>query len=44
MRRDVLEELVSKRRAEEIYGVIFKDGTLEIDTSATAEKRNSLNR
>ncbi|GBF35022.1 N-methylhydantoinase B [Desulfocucumis palustris] len=42
VRRDVLEELVSKRRAEEIYGVIFKEGTLEIDTSATAEKRNRL--
>jgi N-methylhydantoinase B len=41
VRSDVIEQLVSRRRAEEAYGVVLRDD-LTLDDTATARKRNEL--
>ena len=41
VRGDVIEQLVSRRRAEEAYGVVLRDD-LTLDEAATAHKRNAL--
>jgi N-methylhydantoinase B len=41
VRTDVIEQLVSRRRAEEAYGVMLRDD-LTLDETATAHKRNEL--
>jgi N-methylhydantoinase B len=41
VRADVIEEFVSRRRAEEAYGVVLRDD-LTLDEAATARKRNEL--
>jgi N-methylhydantoinase B len=41
VRSDVIEQLVSRRRAEEAYGVVLRDD-LTLDEAATARKRNEL--
>jgi N-methylhydantoinase B len=41
VRADVIEELVSRRVAEEQYGVVLRDD-LTLDESATARRRNEL--
>jgi len=41
VRADVIEQLVSRRRAEEAYGVVLADD-LTLDEAATARKRNEL--
>jgi N-methylhydantoinase B len=41
VRADVIEQLVSRRRAEEAYGVVLRDD-LTLDETATARKRNEL--
>jgi len=41
VRADVIEQLVSRRRAEEAYGVVLRDD-LTLDEAATARKRNEL--
>jgi N-methylhydantoinase B len=41
VRTDVIEQLVSRRRAEEAYGVVLRDD-LTLDETATAHKRNEL--
>ncbi|MGB6534969.1 MAG: hydantoinase B/oxoprolinase family protein [Xanthobacteraceae bacterium] len=41
VRADVIEELVSRRAAEEIYGVVLRDD-LTLDEAATARRRNAL--
>jgi N-methylhydantoinase B len=41
VRADVVEELVSRRVAEDDYGVILRDD-LTLDEAATAQRRNAL--
>ena len=41
VRADVIEELVSRRAAEELYGVVLRDD-LTLDEAATARRRNAL--
>jgi N-methylhydantoinase B len=41
VRTDVIEQLVSRGRAEEAYGVVLRDD-LTLDEAATARKRNEL--
>ena len=41
VRADVIEQLVSRRRAEEAYGVVLRDD-LTLDEAATTRKRNEL--
>jgi N-methylhydantoinase B len=41
VRTDVIEELVSRRIAEENYGVVLRDD-LTLDEAATAQRRNAL--
>jgi N-methylhydantoinase B len=41
VRADVIEEFVSRSRAEEAYGVVLRDD-LTLDEAATARKRNEL--
>jgi N-methylhydantoinase B len=41
VRADVIEQLVSRGRAEEAYGVVLRDD-LTLDEAATARKRNEL--
>jgi N-methylhydantoinase B len=41
VRVDVIEELVSRRSAEEAYGVVLRDD-LTLDKAATTHKRNEL--
>jgi N-methylhydantoinase B len=41
VRTDVIEELVSRRIAEETYGVVLRDD-LTLDEAATARRRNAL--
>jgi len=41
VRRDVIEEMVSRRAAEEQYGVVLRDD-LTLDRDATSARRNAL--
>ncbi len=41
VRTDVLEELISRQQAEEVYGVVLTGEELLIDHEATKKKRNS---
>jgi len=41
VRADVIEEFVSRSRAEEAYGVVLRDD-LTLDEAATTRKRNEL--
>ena len=41
VRADVIEEFVSRRVAEEQYGVVLRDD-LTLDQTATAQRRNTL--
>ena len=41
VRLDVVEELISRRVAGEIYGVVLRDD-LTLDETATAQRRNAL--
>jgi len=41
VRADVIEELISRRSAEEDYGVVFRDD-LTLDEAATEHRRNAL--
>jgi N-methylhydantoinase B len=41
VRADVVEELVSRRVAEEVYGVVLRDD-LTLDRTATERRRNAL--
>jgi N-methylhydantoinase B len=41
VRADVIEEMVSRRVAEEQYGVVLRDD-LTLDEAATAQRRNGL--
>ena len=41
VRADVVEELVSRRVAEDDYGVLLRDD-LTLDEAATAQRRNAL--
>ncbi len=42
VRWDVLNEYISLKKAKEVYGVVFKKGTLEVDRQATQELRKKL--
>jgi|SRR3984885_7580723 len=44
VKHDVLHGYVSQEVAENIYGLVFQDGSLEIDWDATAEKRHRRSR
>jgi N-methylhydantoinase B len=41
VRADVIEELISRRAAEQEYGVVIRDD-LTLDEAATAQRRNAL--
>ncbi|HKM88662.1 MAG TPA: hypothetical protein VJX48_08660, partial [Xanthobacteraceae bacterium] len=41
VRADVIEEFVSRRIADEFYGVVLRDD-LTLDEAATARRRNAL--
>ena len=41
VRTDVIEELVSRRAAEEVYGVVLRDD-LTLNEAATERRRNAL--
>jgi N-methylhydantoinase B len=41
VRADVVEEFISRRSAEEDYGVVIRDD-LTLDEAATAARRNAL--
>src|SRR5438093_7094129 len=42
--RDVKNEFVSRARAREDYGAVFKGDSLEVDEAATASRRDEIRR
>jgi len=39
---DVAEKWITQSHAEEVYGVVFKAGSMEVDEQATVAKRASM--
>ena len=38
----MLNEYISREKAEKVYGVVFKDGGREVDKKGTAELRERM--
>jgi len=43
VRQDVIDGYISPEAAKRYYGVVFKEGSLEVDQEATETLRKSMN-